>query len=93
VDITFVNLNMLFVRYTDAYEREKHLPLGLLYLTSVLERAGVEVDFRDYQMCEVDDPFDLDAFVDFVSDPAPIIAEGVKQCHAFTPRDTASNHV
>jgi hypothetical protein len=72
-DITFVNLNMLFIRYSDAYEREKHLPLGLLYLTSVLERAGYEVDFRDYQMHEADDPFDLEGFLEFVENPAPII--------------------
>ncbi len=72
-DITFVNLNMLYVRYSDTYDRELHLPLGLLYLTSVLERDGFEVDFRDYQMCPSADPFDLDAFVAFVTDPAPII--------------------
>ncbi len=72
-DITFVNLNMLFVRYSDSYDKELHLPLGLLYLTTVLEQAGYDVDFRDYQMCQADDPFDLDAFVEFMSDPAPII--------------------
>ena len=70
-DINSVNLNMLFVRYSDAYERERHLPLGLLYLTSVLERAGYDVDFRDYQMCDAEDPFDLEAFIEFVKDPAP----------------------
>ncbi|MDJ0764557.1 MAG: radical SAM protein [Myxococcota bacterium] len=72
-DITFVNLNMLYVRYSDTYDRERHLPLGLLYLTTVLERAGFDVDFRDYQMCASEDPFDLNAFVDFLADPAPII--------------------
>jgi radical SAM superfamily enzyme YgiQ (UPF0313 family) len=72
-DITLVNLNMLFVRYPDACDKELHLPLGLLYLTSVLERAGVDVDLRDYQLCAADDPFDLDAFADFCADPAPII--------------------
>ena len=72
-DITFVNLNMLHVRYDGSYERELHLPLGLLYLTTVLEKAGLEVDFRDYQRCPADDPFDLDTFADFVADPAPIV--------------------
>lgn len=72
-DITFVNLNMLFVRYSDAYDKELHLPLGLLYLTSVLENAGYDVDFRDYQHCEADDPFDIGSFVDFCADPAPVI--------------------
>ena len=72
-DITFVNLNMLFVRYADAYDKELHLPLGLLYLTTVLEHAGYDVDFRDYQSCPAEDPFDLDAFTAFCADPAPII--------------------
>jgi len=72
-DITFVNLNMLFVRYADARDRELHLPLGLLYLTSVLERAGYDVDFRDYQRCEAEDPFEMDALLAFCADPAPII--------------------
>ncbi len=72
-DITFINLNMLFVRYSDAYDKELHLPLGLLYLTSVLENADYEVDLRDYQTCDSDDPFDMDTFVEFCSDPAPII--------------------
>jgi len=72
-DITFVNLNMLFVRYADSADRELHLPLGLLYLTSVLENAGYDVDFRDYQLCPAEDPFDLDAFADFADDPARIV--------------------
>jgi len=72
-DITFINLNMLFVRYSDSCDRELHLPLGLLYLTQVLEQAGYEVDLRDYQLCPADDPFYLDAFVEFAADPAPIV--------------------
>ena len=40
--ITLVNLNMLFVRYAESYEKELHLPLGPLYLTTVLEDNGVD---------------------------------------------------
>lgn len=71
--ITLINLNMLFIRYVDSYDKELHLPLGLLYLVRVLENAGYEADFRDYQTCEDDDPFDLDVFLEFCRDPAPII--------------------
>ena len=59
-DITLVNLNMLFMRYGEEIERELHVPLGCLYLTRALESAGYEVDFRDYQLCPGDDPFDID---------------------------------
>jgi len=51
-DVTLVNLNMLYVRYVDRVEREIHLPLGPLYVAAALERAGLEVDFRDYQACD-----------------------------------------
>jgi anaerobic magnesium-protoporphyrin IX monomethyl ester cyclase len=71
--ITLVNLNMLFLRYGETVERERHVPLGPLYLTRALEDAGFEVDFRDYQMVESDDPFDLGVFLDFLRDPAPVI--------------------
>ena len=72
-DITLVNLNMLFMRYGEEVEREKHVPLGCLYLTRALEDAGFSVDFRDYQLCPSNDLFDLDVFLDFLRDPAPVI--------------------
>jgi anaerobic magnesium-protoporphyrin IX monomethyl ester cyclase len=72
-DITLVNLNMLLVRYGEEMERENHLPLGCLYLTRALEDAGFSVDFRDYQTYDVAEPFDLDAFLAFLHDPAPVI--------------------
>ena len=72
-DITLVNLNMLYMRYGEEVERELHVPLGCLYLTRALEDAGFEVDFRDYQTCTADDPFDIDNFLAFMKDPAPVI--------------------
>jgi len=72
-DITLVNLNMLFMRYGEEIERELHVPLGPLYLTRALEDAGFRVDFRDYQCVESDDPFDMQVFLDFLRDPAPVI--------------------
>ncbi|MHC4520387.1 MAG: B12-binding domain-containing radical SAM protein, partial [Planctomycetota bacterium] len=72
-DITLVNLNMLYLRYGEQAERELHVPLGPLYLIRVLEDAGFEVDFRDYQFCGADDPFDMETFLQFVRDPAPVI--------------------
>ena len=72
-DLTLVNLNMLFMRYGEEVEREKHVPLGCLYLCRALEHAGFTVDFRDYQCCPGDDPFDMEVFLKFVVDPAPVI--------------------
>jgi anaerobic magnesium-protoporphyrin IX monomethyl ester cyclase len=72
-DLTLVNLNMLFMRYGEEIERELHVPLGCLYLTRALEDAGFRVDFRDCQLAPTDDPFDLDAFLSFLEDPAPVI--------------------
>lgn len=72
-DITLVNLNLLFMRYGQEIERERHVPLGCLYLVSVLEQAGFTVDFRDYQLHDTDDPFDMEQFLAFMHDPAPVI--------------------
>lgn len=71
-DITLVNLNMLFMRYGEEIERELHVPLGCLYLTKSLEDAGFNVDFRDYQTVDSDDPFDMDVFLNFLTDSAPV---------------------
>ncbi len=72
-DITLVNLNMLYIRYGEKAERELHVPLGPLYLTRALEDVGFEVDFRDYQLCDADDPFEMETFLDFLNEPAPVI--------------------
>ncbi|HOS92476.1 MAG TPA: hypothetical protein PLQ54_04135, partial [Armatimonadota bacterium] len=72
-DITLVNLNMLYMRYYDKVERELHVPLGSLYLTSALEQAGFEVDFRDYQLNDHPEPFSAEAILEFTRDPAPVV--------------------
>jgi radical SAM superfamily enzyme YgiQ (UPF0313 family) len=76
-DITIVNMNLLYVRHFDYLERELHVPLGPLYLTSALEKAGLTVDFRDYQMNGCDDPFDAEALVSFLDNPSQIIGISV----------------
>ncbi|MEI6210551.1 MAG: radical SAM protein [bacterium] len=73
-DLTLVNLNMLYVRYADGRkERERHVPLGPLYLTAALEQAGITVDFRDYQLQTCADPFDPAAMAAFLENSAPIL--------------------
>jgi anaerobic magnesium-protoporphyrin IX monomethyl ester cyclase len=72
-DLTLINLNMLFMRYGEQVERERHVPLGCLYLTAALERAGFNIDFRDYQLSDSGDPFDIETFLAFAADPAPVI--------------------
>ncbi len=49
------------------------MPLGCLYLTRSLEDAGFSVDFRDYQLCGAEDPFDKAEFLNFLEDPAPLV--------------------
>lgn len=72
-DITLINLNMLYIRYGEQTDKELHVPLGPLYLTKALEDAGFTVDFKDYQLCEANDPFDMVTFLEFVENPAPVI--------------------
>jgi len=72
-DITLVNLNMLLIRYVDSMERELHVALGPLYLVSAMEKAGLKVDYRDYQLTEAEEPLVPESLVDFCRGPAPII--------------------
>lgn len=72
-DITLANFNMLYIRYCDSVERENHLPLGPLYLARAMERAGLDVDFRDYQTWNSQDPFSIGSILDFLSDPSEIV--------------------
>ena len=73
-DITIINLNMLLIRYVDALERELHVPLGPLYLAAALEKAGLAVDFRDYQVSEAEEPMLPESVADFCTEPARVIA-------------------
>ncbi|MBN1185049.1 MAG: B12-binding domain-containing radical SAM protein [Bacteroidales bacterium] len=99
-DITLVNLNMLYVKFLDGkIMRQNHLALGPMYLVSALENAGIEVDFRDYQMYQSNEIFNLENFMDFLKDPSPILGlscmanllpfvlyalPGIKKCYPRT---------
>lgn len=73
-DVTLVNMNMLYIKFLDGrIHRQCHLPLGPLYLVSALRQAGIEVDYRDYQLLEAAELFEPDVLCDFLADPAPII--------------------
>jgi len=72
-DITLLNMNLLYVRYLDAIDKELHVPLGCLYLTQALENAGYSVDFRDYQLNEFDEPFDSDNILKFLEDSSDVV--------------------
>lgn len=75
--ITLVNLNLLYIRLADRVDYEAHPPLGLLYLTAVLEQQGWAVDLVDYQLLPRlhpgADPFDLDTALEFIGDTAPVV--------------------
>jgi radical SAM superfamily enzyme YgiQ (UPF0313 family) len=76
-DVTLVNMNLLYIRLDGRVDYETHPPLGLLYLTSVLEQRGYEVDLVDYQTLPKSrpqaDPFDLDTALAAISETADIV--------------------
>ena len=75
--ITLVNMNLLYIRLDDRIDYEAHPPLGLLYLTSVLEQKGFSVDLVDYQILprtrKDADPFDLDTALRYIGETAGIV--------------------
>jgi anaerobic magnesium-protoporphyrin IX monomethyl ester cyclase len=72
-DITLVNMNLLHIVYGDRVDREAHVPLGLLYLVSILEEQGYHVDLRDYQGQTGENPFDVESTLAFLEGSAPIV--------------------
>jgi anaerobic magnesium-protoporphyrin IX monomethyl ester cyclase len=73
-DITLVNVSTAVSSREDG-GREVYIPLGCLYLTSALERAGFSVDFRDYQLFAADSsyPLDTDLFQSFLAGSASTV--------------------
>lgn len=57
-------------------QREAATPLGCLSIAATLQRHGVEVDFRDYQLAETEEPRSPESLAAFLADPAPIVAVG-----------------
>ena len=72
-DITLVNMNLLHIVYADRVDRELHVPLGLLYLVSVLEQRGYRVDLRDYQLMPEAHLFDVEHTLAFLEGSASIV--------------------
>jgi anaerobic magnesium-protoporphyrin IX monomethyl ester cyclase len=73
-DITLVNVSTA-VPSQEGRGMDLHVPLGCLYLISALERVGLRVEFRDYQLFSKDlpCPLDVDSFQSFLANPAPIV--------------------
>jgi radical SAM superfamily enzyme YgiQ (UPF0313 family) len=72
-DITLVNMNLLYIVYRDRVDRELHVPLGPLYLTSALEENGYGVDLRDYQLSSGPGMFDVEHTLGFLEDSTAIV--------------------
>jgi anaerobic magnesium-protoporphyrin IX monomethyl ester cyclase len=60
--------SITLVNFVPALEGETTTPLGPLYVTSILENAGYEVDFRDYQLVLYQNPLTQKSILDFLSD-------------------------
>jgi anaerobic magnesium-protoporphyrin IX monomethyl ester cyclase len=78
-DITLANVSLPMPSETEN-RQDVYLPLGCLYLVSALERAGYNVDFRDYQLWASQSQasggksaLDVGALEEFLADAAPIV--------------------
>jgi radical SAM superfamily enzyme YgiQ (UPF0313 family) len=70
--ITLANIS---VGFADETGKTGYVPAGPLYLTSVLEKHGIEVDFRDYltQSSRFANPLDPAGVCDFLADAAGVV--------------------
>lgn len=72
-EITLVNFNLMYARVKGMIDWQAYLPLGLLYLTSILEREGFRVNIKDYQLQVCKTPFDINHAVSFLNPSADIV--------------------
>ena len=72
-DATFINLNLMLVNADGTFDQQHYLPLGLLYMAGVAERAGYNIEHVDYQLFNYARHFDAKLFVDAVECLAPVV--------------------
>lgn len=65
---------MLYVKFLDGQiMRQNHIPPGIINLISAFENKGITVDFRDYQLVESEEIFNINSLLDFLDNPSRII--------------------
>lgn len=52
------------------------IPLGFLYLISSLKQSGIDLDFRDYQLNDFENPYDPNNFLKFLDQSSDILGIG-----------------
>ncbi len=65
--------SMTLVNLVPKLGSETAVPIGPLYVATVLEQAGCEVDFRDYQSAPYENPLTQKNIIEFLSDSEDIL--------------------
>ncbi|KYK36940.1 MAG: hypothetical protein AYK19_07845 [Theionarchaea archaeon DG-70-1] len=68
--------SMTLVNFVPPLKDNTTVPLGPLYIVSVLEKERVFVDFRDYQLASCENPLNQKSMVDFLSTSEDTLAVG-----------------
>jgi anaerobic magnesium-protoporphyrin IX monomethyl ester cyclase len=58
------------------HQADAATPLGCLSIAATLQQHGFDVDFRDYQLTDLEEPRSPETFAAFLTDPAEIVAVG-----------------
>jgi hypothetical protein len=73
-DVTFLNLNLMLAAGADGtFDQQIYIPLGLLYMASVLRQRGGNVELIDYQLFSQARRFDVDGLTATIGQTAPIV--------------------
>lgn len=62
-NITLINMNLMYAYICGKLDFQRYLPLGVLYLLSVLDKEGFKINFLDHQMVDPEDYFNVDKLI------------------------------
>ena len=91
-DVTFLNLNLMLAAGADGtFDQQIYIPLGLLYMASVLRQRGGNVELIDYQLFSQARRFDVDGLTATIALKLRTAWLGASRRCSTTPWTSASS--
>ena len=73
IDISLINMNLMYAKQQGELDNQNYIPLGLLYLAGYLQEKSFLCEINDYQLVEESDPFQVETFLKFNGELAEFV--------------------